>query len=73
MARGKEGVRRMYRCTYPASCMYTPSYRVPSTLAETRPLCRPQEERRAQLRLSAGTTTRDEGEDEDLDEGVGDI
>lgn len=64
VARGKEGVRRMYRRTYPASCMYTPPYRVPSTWAETQPHRRPEEEFRAQLSLLARSTIRDEDEDE---------
>lgn len=35
VARGREGVRRMYPRTGPASCMYRPPYRVPSTWAKT--------------------------------------
>lgn len=49
VARGREGVRRMYRRTCPASCMYRPPYRVPSTWAETQPHRTPEGEYRYHL------------------------
>lgn len=61
VARGSEGVRRMYPRTCPASCMYTPPYRVPSTWPETCPHRGPEGEYRDQSSLSAhSSTSKDE-------------